>query len=393
MPTDVTIKDCDTLSSIALANGKRDWHLVWDTCGLKGKHKNPHILFKADQIQTGFFKPKPVATKITLPDLPKVTPKSVTPPTVWKPGVKPGSASSSATGGTTEPPPPPPPPPETAKVGEDKPKEESGATEAKHTFVTPTRKLELRLRVMEPGTLKAIPESNYTLKVEKKPITGKTKPDGSLEAEIPPSCKEGELTLMIKPRDEAAAKARVKDLETQQKAIGNPKSEESKRLQAQINQLNKDIAEGRKVVFKLLIGKLNPVLEPAPDVDCVTGVQARLNNLQFLCGDVDGVAGPATKGAITRFQRHFGMKPEDGLPSAPLQTKLAAIHDTNKPIPPPIPPKPGGPAPSPPTPPPTPPPSGPPAPVTGADAAPPGIPTSPFGDDAPPGMIAPPLGG
>ena len=57
-------------------------------------------------------------------------------------------------------------------------------------------------------------------------------------------------------------------------------------------------------------------------------MQARLNNLAFDCGKVDGIGGTATKNAIQRFQRRMSILPEDGLPSPAVQQALFTLHDT-----------------------------------------------------------------
>lgn len=55
----------------------------------------------------------------------------------------------------------------------------------------------------------------------------------------------------------------------------------------------------------LNVGHLDPV-------STVPGVQARLNNLGFRCGDVDGVMGPQTVGALRAFQNARGLEVQDG---------------------------------------------------------------------------------
>lgn len=55
----------------------------------------------------------------------------------------------------------------------------------------------------------------------------------------------------------------------------------------------------------VLIGHLDPVHDPVGKRDFVSGVQARLNNLGFSCGAVDGVLGPRTRSAIARFQKEI----------------------------------------------------------------------------------------
>lgn len=74
--------------------------------------------------------------------------------------------------------------------------------------------------------------------------------------------------------------------------------------------------------FPLQIGGLDPIDEPIGDDAIVTGVQARLNNLGFHCGKVDGVLGPKTKAAIAAFQKQV-MKQEHPTGEPDKQTRQA----------------------------------------------------------------------
>jgi hypothetical protein len=70
--------------------------------------------------------------------------------------------------------------------------------------------------------------------------------------------------------------------------------------------------------WTLNIGHLDPVEE-------ATGVQARLNNLGFDCGAVDGIVGPETEAAVRAFQEEHSLK-VDGIPGPKTQAKLKAVH-------------------------------------------------------------------
>ncbi len=86
-----------------------------------------------------------------------------------------------------------------------------------------------------------------------------------------------------------------------------------------------DLPEARLVLpergleIELRFGHLDPIEE-------VTGLQARLNNLGFWCGEVDGILGPLTRSAITSFQASRGLVPS-GEPDGPTRDLLTKAHD------------------------------------------------------------------
>ncbi len=75
--------------------------------------------------------------------------------------------------------------------------------------------------------------------------------------------------------------------------------------------------------FTLHVGALNP-LDDVPDGG-VSGAQARLNNLGFDAGPVDGELGPQTADAIRRFQHLQGL-PVNGALDAPTKAALKQAH-------------------------------------------------------------------
>lgn len=74
----------------------------------------------------------------------------------------------------------------------------------------------------------------------------------------------------------------------------------------------------KQKTYDLDLGGLDPVAS-------VTGVQARLNNLGYDAGEVDGHLGPNTRDALRRFQFHQQLK-ETGEPDAETIAKLTALH-------------------------------------------------------------------
>lgn len=65
--------------------------------------------------------------------------------------------------------------------------------------------------------------------------------------------------------------------------------------------------------YQLGLGSLDPP-------STITGAQARLNNLGFYCGDVDGKIGPLTAGAIREFQQRNNLKVTGELDSNTMAT-------------------------------------------------------------------------
>ena len=88
------------------------------------------------------------------------------------------------------------------------------------------------------------------------------------------------------------------------------------------NQLGYGMAEEiyqQSLEIELELGSLPPVTE-------ITGVQARLNNLGFGCGTVDGDIGPRTRAALRRFQARNEL-PVTGEIDAATRTRLRQAHD------------------------------------------------------------------
>lgn len=73
---------------------------------------------------------------------------------------------------------------------------------------------------------------------------------------------------------------------------------------------------GRELLLN--IGHLDPVNE-------ITGIQARLDNLGYDVGPIDGIIGPKTKEAIKTFQRDHGLK-DDGIAGPKTQDTLKQVY-------------------------------------------------------------------
>jgi hypothetical protein len=120
------------------------------------------------------------------------------------------------------------------------------STDQRHHFIVRGRPVHLRVRLLAAG--KPIADEPYLLEVNDERINGATDGDGLLEELIPPSTTEALLHL-----------------------------------------------QKSKVNLQLLIGHVGPIEE-------IAGVQARLNNLGYHCGDEDGIMNPLTTSALQAFQ-------------------------------------------------------------------------------------------
>jgi hypothetical protein len=113
----------------------------------------------------------------------------------------------------------------------------------------------------------------YVLDVDGKRYKGKTDGEGRLEHPIPPRAKQGKLLI--------------------------GEGEEQQELD-------------------LALGHVDPVEE-------VSGIQARLNNLGFFCGEEDGELDPLVEQAIMDFQAHHELEPTGEIDDA-TKSKLLEEH-------------------------------------------------------------------
>lgn len=147
-------------------------------------------------------------------------------------------------------------------------KEDSGETEQRHRFRFKGDRLWLRIALKDTRN-QPLANTFYRLDVGGKAIEGATDGNGLLEQEIPPDAEKGLLVI-----------------------------------------------EDREILLK--VGHLDPV-------DTITGWQARLNNLGYNAGEVNGIEDDQTRSAIEEFQCNHGLK-VDGIMGPKTQAKLKEVH-------------------------------------------------------------------
>lgn len=143
-----------------------------------------------------------------------------------------------------------------------------------HRFVLRAATHELKI-AMEDLAGQRLADAPYELVVEGRTYTGVTTADGLVVQRIPIGAEQGTLH------------------------IGND-------------------------LWPLRIGHLNP-LEHTGD-DGVSGIQARLRNLGYQPGPIDGVLGPRTTAAIRAFQREHPPLVVDGICGPRTRARLRARH-------------------------------------------------------------------
>ncbi len=147
-------------------------------------------------------------------------------------------------------------------------RQESGATEARHTFQLKGEPHIFKLRLTRMNKPRA--NEPYVLKLDGKLIRGQTDGNGLLQQPIPGNAKGGTLLL-----------------------------------------------QNGKEQYPICIGGMDPV-------DEISGLQHRLNNLGFPC-EMDGNLGPRTKRALQQFQAQNNL-PTTGKPDDATKGKLKSMH-------------------------------------------------------------------
>ncbi len=156
-------------------------------------------------------------------------------------------------------------------------KTDSKGTDTASTFQLVAKKTFLKIRLKdEKGA--AFSGKKFSLKIGGKITEGVTGDDGMVQQEIAADTRTGQLTVFL-------------DDDTTKPGF----------------------------IWDLKVGGLDPV-------DTDKGVQARLNNLGFFCGTVDGIIGPKTKAALSGFQSKNGLTVSGDADSA-TRDKLRQLHD------------------------------------------------------------------
>lgn len=173
----------------------------------------------------------------------------------------------------------------------------SQSTGEEKKYVVPKPKLCLRLRILF-GDFTPLEDASYELTLQDGTVlTGKTDAAGRIKVD--------------------SEDPKIADTDTTARLV----------VRAPPQQTGEGVASDVPVVWDLKIGALNPIMESAPNSRCLSGVQARLNNLGLDAGPVDGIMGANTKAAIEAFQSLFNLD-VDGIPGqGETQPKLVEVYD------------------------------------------------------------------
>jgi N-acetylmuramoyl-L-alanine amidase len=152
-------------------------------------------------------------------------------------------------------------------------KQESGSTGQVNAYKCSIPGRVLRL-VLKDASHRALANEPYEVQVGGKTVEGSTGADGALEAPVPPRVQSG--TLVVRGR-----------------------------------------------FFPLRLGHLNPLRE-APD-EGMSGLKARLRNLGYYGGPVEGALDDGTRIAIALFQRDHGLT-VDGKPNDDTLSTIEREH-------------------------------------------------------------------
>jgi len=157
------------------------------------------------------------------------------------------------------------------------PKQEAGATETRHKFQVATPKVFIHV-VLKDSDGAPIANEPYTLTVSGLSLKGTTDGNGLVQQQIPMGADDAELSLGNLP-----------------------------------------------LTWPLRIGHLDPVREEDDKSGVISGIQARLKNLGFDCGEVDNILGDKTRAALIGFQEKYGLT-VDGTASDETINKIKDLH-------------------------------------------------------------------
>lgn len=153
------------------------------------------------------------------------------------------------------------------------------STGSMHTFKVKLPKVKLKI-VMKGAGGEAFAGYAYRLEIGGASYQGTTDDKGTVEQEVPVQASDGKLII-----EELGLEAPIK------------------------------------------VGDLDPICNDDDQESVITGIQARLNNLGFFCGQVDGVLGPRTKAALMAFQHtELGREEPDGEPDEETRKQLLTRH-------------------------------------------------------------------
>jgi hypothetical protein len=155
-------------------------------------------------------------------------------------------------------------------------REENRTTDQRHHFEVEPRTVVLRV-VMKDIEDHVLDNCAYKLEVDEKVYKGTTGTDGLIQETLPADAHDGTLTFWLNAE-----------------------------------------AQGGSFRWSLRLSHIDPV-------ECLTGVQARLNNLSFNAGPVDGIRGPKTEAAVRAFQKKYRLK-LDGISGPITQKKLKEVY-------------------------------------------------------------------
>ncbi len=202
------------------------------------------------------------------------------------------------------------------------PPDKKGGVDKNNPFVLPTKDLWIRVRILKEN-FEAIPNAKFALT-----IPGSGLPNDTVEGTTD---AKGEISQRIPNyftrRDVSYGRTATLTVRVPAPATDNPQPAPGAAPPAAPQPVRGPVP----VTWELKIGKLNPIKEQAPDRNCISGVQARLNNLCLNCGPVDGITGPNTKSSIKAFRQIFNIPSDAGKEDVPdienFQPKLYDVHD------------------------------------------------------------------